>query len=130
MMSYQKNDIILYLARHFGEKVSSRMAIRHLINSSDVKEMERVIIDFNDVSFLSHSAADQLLKERERLEQQACPAKSGESKTVTFKNVSASVQKLLEAVRKTRQSKERETSELKEFRYDTQQELKDFIMQV
>lgn len=88
----ENSSIIIKISSFFDAKILSTREAARMITQVIQKNVEQrdFIIDFSGINFISRSFADEIVKERRKLEMQ--------DKHVEFQNVADSVQKMIDLV--------------------------------
>lgn len=88
----ETSNVIIKISSFFDTKIlSTREAARTIAKIIQKKvDQQNFIIDFSEIDFVSRSFADEIVKERRKLEMQ--------DKHVKFQNVADSVQKMIDLV--------------------------------
>lgn len=82
--------ITVRLSDHTGSTIDLRETVNRILQP--IKETEKVFLDFSGIVFISRAAADQLLKEKKRLNEKNIE--------VVFLNVSPNISEMLDRVSK------------------------------
>lgn len=85
----------LILQEKFANIISSRVAVRNIFDFLN-RSLEQVIVDFNDISFISSSAAHQIVIEVRALNDQ--------NTEVIFINISDDVQRMINLAKTDRKN--------------------------
>jgi anti-anti-sigma regulatory factor len=81
------------LAHLTGPTIDLRETVSRILNDIAIKKTPRIVLDFTDITFLSRAAADQLLKEIDRLNKG--------NVDVSFVNMEPDIGKMLNQVSKS-----------------------------
>lgn len=110
----------IHIRDFFSESISSRDAIAMLFNREFLPNQE-VVLDFTNVEFITRSAAHQLLKEIQRIEEFfMCK--------VNLCCCSTEVQKMIDIVRSNRITELSPSSEVKQVYFKTSAALNEFLL--
>lgn len=120
-MKKEKN-IVLKLAEHFKNSVSSRAAVINLF-AVDLSDKEPIEVDFNNIEFISRSATHQFIKEKQRLENEL-------KIKVAFLNQNKEVKTMFDIVNKSIESPQPKVSEIYRVRFSSQKEFSNFLLRI
>ena len=121
-MAKRKQHITLKLFENFNSSISSRAAIINLFNF-DFTKVKTLEVDFSKVSFLSRSAAHQLIKEKERYDNKY-------NIKVKFTNRSKMVKEMLDTVNKSLKIPQSKSIPVQRVYFSTQKEFNQFMLQI
>ena len=85
------------LFAYTGETLDLRETVTRLIKETEKNENDKIILDFENITFISRAAADQLLKEKEKL--------SKKNIEVSFLNLNNNTSEMLAMVSQRAKSK-------------------------
>ncbi len=121
-MNKSDRQITIRLYDHYHNSVISRAAINNLFDV-DLENLHSINIDFKDISFISRSAAHQLMIQKRLL--------SEKNIKITFSNLSPKVEETLNIVEKDAQNqRHKNSSNLEKVPIRNQDELHKFLMEI
>lgn len=120
-MSRTKNIRTFELSKHLSRHISCRAAVLNLFNLQFDKA-DVLILDFEEIEFVSRAAAHQFLLERKRLKQEF-------DISMEYKNVNSIILELFEIVEKSSNSK-RSVKEIKSLEFSSTSDLSKFLLTV
>ena len=121
-MSNSSKHITLTLSDHFHNSVSSRAAIVNLFDI-DMHDVASITVDFQDITFLSRSAAHQLLTTKSEFSEK-------HNIKVSFINLQKDIREMLETVESSLLQSNNKSSDVEIIHFSNESEFNKFLNEI
>jgi anti-anti-sigma regulatory factor len=115
-----KKILTIIVSEIFENKINSRSSVELLFNQ--LIDVDKVIIDFKSIEFISRAAAHELVVNIEKHQSRGVD--------VTLKNVDSAINKMLDAVNVSRKSNAKKATFVQRLTFSTEQEFNAFLLSI
>jgi anti-anti-sigma regulatory factor len=112
----------IHIKSEFGTSLNTREAATNLCKLISSKKTTTVDLDLSGVEFMSRSFADQFYKERAELRDKGI--------AIFLINANEEIEKILEAVSRTQNKKDREFSDIRVRRFSSMNDVSKFLYSI
>lgn len=117
----ENNKIHIILQEKFGETLNTRENVNDLFSQlkSSLSNKKNIVLDFTDVTFMSRSFADQLVK-----------VINSSNFQIELMNMNLDIQEMYRIVQKTQKDNNRKTYNVPILRFSTQKQLENYLWSI